>query len=71
MPLPATSADVVCDESRCQDIVDYVGAVSDELRDGKVLVRQACYLPQVEVGGGPLVGPTGTKGVWMAAGHTW
>lgn len=70
VPLPATSADVVCDESRCQDIVDYVGAVSDELRDGKVLVRQACYLPQVEVGGGPLVGGTGIKGVFMAAGHT-
>jgi glycine/D-amino acid oxidase-like deaminating enzyme len=70
VPLPETSKDVVVDERRCRDIVEYVGSVSDELRDGEVLVRQACYLPQVEVGGGPLVGPTNVNGVWMAAGHT-
>lgn len=70
VPLPESSADVEVDERRCQDIVDYVGSVSDQLRDGEVLVRQACYLPQVETGGGPLVGPTSVKGVWMAAGHT-
>jgi glycine/D-amino acid oxidase-like deaminating enzyme len=68
--LPATAVEVRVDETRCQDIVDYVGSISDELRDGEVLTRQACYLPQVETGGGPLVGPTGTRGVWMAAGHT-
>lgn len=70
VPLPETSADVQVDDGRCQDIVDYCAAVSDELRAGRVLVRQACYLPQVEYGGGPLVGPTRTKGVWIAAGHT-
>ena len=70
VPLPKTAAEVEVDEKRCQDIVDYVSSVSDELRDGKVLTRQACYLPQVESGGGPLVGPTNTKGLWLAAGHT-
>lgn len=71
VPLPETSADVEVDDRRCQDIVDYCAAFSDEMRDGEVLVRQACYLPQVEYGGqGPLVGPTRTGGVWLAAGHT-
>jgi glycine/D-amino acid oxidase-like deaminating enzyme len=68
--LPKAAADVQLDDKRCQDIVDYVSSVSDELRDGKVLSRQACYLPQVEGGGGPLVGPTNKKGLWLAAGHT-
>ncbi|OAL30687.1 hypothetical protein AYO20_08649 [Fonsecaea nubica] len=70
VPLPKSTADVQVDDSRCQDIADYCASVSDELRDGTVLVRQACYLPQVETGGGPLVGPTGVKGIYMAAGHT-
>ncbi|KAK5097356.1 hypothetical protein LTR70_002598 [Exophiala xenobiotica] len=70
VPLPETSADVEVDDARCQDIVDYCASFSDEMRDGEVLVRQACYLPQAEYGGGPLVGPTRTKGVWLAAGHT-
>lgn len=71
VPLPETSAEVQVDDKRCQDIVDYCAAFSDEMRDGTVLVRQACYLPQVEYGGqGPLVGPTRTEGVWVASGHT-
>ena len=70
VPLPKSTAEVVVDNGRCQDIVDYCASFSDEMRDGQVLVRQACYLPQVETGGGPLVGLTGTKGVYMAAGHT-
>lgn len=70
VPLPETSADVQVDDARCQDIVDYCASFSDEMRDGEVLVRQACYLPQVEYGNGPLIGPTRTKGVFLAAGHT-
>lgn len=70
VPLPETSADVVVDENRCQDIVDYCASFSDEMRDGEVMVKQACYLPQVEIGGGPLIGPTKTKGVYLATGHT-
>lgn len=70
VPLPDSSADVQVDDRRCQDIVDYCASFSDELKSGEVLVRQACYLPQVTYGGGPLIGPTRTKGVWLAAGHT-
>ncbi|KAK5073543.1 hypothetical protein LTR64_007320 [Lithohypha guttulata] len=70
VPLPETSAEVEVDDKRCQDIVDYCASFSDEMRDGEVLVKQACYLPQVEYGNGPLIGRTRTKGVWLAAGHT-
>lgn len=68
--LPATTDLVEVDEARCQDVVDYVGSVSDELRDGEVTARQACYLPNVESGGGPLIGKTSHRGLYMAAGHT-
>lgn len=71
VPLPKTTADVVTDDARCQDIIDYVSSISDELRDGEVTARQACYLPNVQASsGGPLIGETGVKGLLMAAGHT-
>lgn len=70
VPLPKSSDLVETDESRCQEIVDFVGAISDELRDGEVTARQACYLPSVSGSSSPLVGHTGVKGLYMAAGHT-
>lgn len=68
--LPATTDLVDVDPARCQDIIDYVGSISDELRDGEVTARQACYLPNVERNGGPLIGKTSVKGLVLAAGHT-
>ncbi|RAR02742.1 fad dependent oxidoreductase [Stemphylium lycopersici] len=70
VPLPTSTDLVQCDESRCQDIVDQVSAVSEELRDGEVTAKQACYLPNVNRGGGPLIGKTSVKGLLMGAGHT-
>ncbi len=71
VPLPATSDLVLCDAARCDDIVAYVSTVSRELRRGEVLLRQACYLPAVSGGAkGPLVGPTGVGGLYLAAGHS-
>lgn len=70
VPLPNTSADVEVDQERCQDIIDQVGSISDELRDGEVRTRQACYLPNCDSGSGPLVGLTDVKGLYLAAGHT-
>ncbi|KAI9934045.1 hypothetical protein ASPWEDRAFT_36031 [Aspergillus wentii DTO 134E9] len=71
VPLPETSADVEVDQERCRDIFNQVGSISDELRDGEITARQACYLPNVAaIRGGPLVGHTGTKGLYLAAGHT-
>ncbi|KAK5626376.1 hypothetical protein RRF57_002091 [Xylaria bambusicola] len=67
-PLPLSTAEVEVDEARCEDIIAQVGGISDELgRDGEVLARQACFLPQ----GGPYIGQVGsTKGLIVAAGHT-
>lgn len=71
IPLPDTTDLVKVDDRRCQDIVDYVGSISDELRDGEVTARQACYLPSVTTGGGPIIGESSTiKGLIVAAGHT-
>lgn len=72
VPLPKSSDLVQVDEQRCQEVVDFVSSVSDELRDGEVTARQACYLPNVNASGsgGPLIGETGIKGLLMAAGHT-
>jgi glycine/D-amino acid oxidase-like deaminating enzyme len=70
-PLPETTAEVQVDQSRCQDIIDSVGSISDELRNGEVTVRQACYLPVVDTTrGGPLIGHTGIEGIYLATGHT-
>lgn len=68
VPLPLTNAEVEVDRARCEDIINQVGGISDELgKDGQVLARQACYLPQ----GGPFIGEVGgTKGLIVAAGHT-
>ncbi|KAI1429846.1 FAD dependent oxidoreductase [Xylaria sp. FL1777] len=67
-PLPLTTAEVEVDEARCEDIIAQIGGISDELgRDGEVLARQACFLPQ----GGPYIGQVGsTNGLIVAAGHT-
>jgi glycine/D-amino acid oxidase-like deaminating enzyme len=70
IPLPTSTDLVQCDESRCQEIVDQVSTISEELRDGEVTARQACYLPNVSRGSGPLIGQTSVKGLLMGAGHT-
>ncbi|KAK8212538.1 FAD dependent oxidoreductase [Phyllosticta capitalensis] len=72
VPLPKTSDKVEVDEQRCQDVIEYVSAISDELRDGEIMAKQACYLPNVSRGsGGPIIGELSSiKGVVMAAGHT-
>ena len=71
VPLPKSTDEVEVDHERCQDIIEYVSSISDELRDGMVVAKQACYLPNVEARtGGPLIGPTGVKGLLLAAGHT-
>ncbi|WPH01194.1 fad NAD binding oxidoreductase [Acrodontium crateriforme] len=72
VPLPSLSSEVEVDQSRCQDIIDYVSSISGALRDGEVTARQACYLPNVNApgSGGPLIGLTGVNGEVMAAGHT-
>lgn len=71
IPLPKSTEEVEVDVARCQDIIDHVSSISDELRDGIVTSKQACYLPTVDGGAqGPLIGPTRIKGLLLAAGHS-
>lgn len=57
-------------------VLEHVGSASTALRDGEVIARQACYLPNVDRvvshtgGSGPLIGLTSTKGLLIGAGHT-
>lgn len=72
VPLPANTDAVEVSRQDCQNIADAVASISDELRDGIVTSRRACYLPTVDIGGsgGPLVGETGIPGLLLAAGHS-
>ena len=74
VPLPDTSESVAVDDQSCNDVWTAVKSVSQEIHDGEVITKQACYKPQIrpheedeEVG--PMVGPTGIKGLWLATGH--
>ena len=74
IPLPDTSDAVPVDEQSCNDVWTAIKSVSQEIHDGNIKMKQACYKPQIrphedgeEVG--PMVGPTGIKGLWLATGH--
>ncbi|KAB8416402.1 hypothetical protein FH972_024921 [Carpinus fangiana] len=71
VPLPSSTVDVEVDQQRCEDIISQVGSISEELRDGEVAARQACYLPVVDGPGGPYIGETADiKGLVLASGHS-
>ncbi|TID19921.1 fad dependent oxidoreductase [Venturia nashicola] len=70
IPLPTTTELVQVDPQRCQDVVDYVCSISEELRYGEVTARQACYLPGVQGSDSPIIGEGSVKGLVWAVGHT-
>lgn len=75
IPLPPSTDEVAVDPQKCGDITRALSSVSSPLRDGQVLVRQACYKPQIRAHAdgeevGPMIGPLpGTRGLWLATGH--
>ena len=74
VPLPETSESVAVDDQSCNDVWTAVKSISQEIHDGKIITKQACYKPQIRLHGegeevGPMVGPTGIKGLWLATGH--
>ena len=72
VPLPETSDLVQVNQEVCDTIYNEISSISDEIRDGEVLSKQACYRPIVQGRNrdiGPLVGPTGIQSLWLAAGH--
>ncbi|KAF8427417.1 FAD dependent oxidoreductase [Tirmania nivea] len=69
--LPATTSEVEVDENRCDELISQVASISDQIREGIVTRKQACYLPIVNIGGlGPLIGETGVEGLLLASGHS-
>ncbi|KAH0831264.1 FAD dependent oxidoreductase [Lanmaoa asiatica] len=71
-PLPANVDDVDVDQAACQSVWEHVASISAEFREAKVDKRQACFLPVVSSGGGPIIGEARkiAKGVYIATGHT-
>jgi glycine/D-amino acid oxidase-like deaminating enzyme len=72
--LPTDSDQVELVEKKLDDILTAIGSVSQEIDSGEIVKKQACYKPQIrpheedeEVG--PMVGPVGVKGLWLATGH--
>ncbi|KAH9931531.1 FAD dependent oxidoreductase [Fomitopsis serialis] len=70
--VPETVDDVAVDPAACESIRAHVASISPELRAGTVDKRQACFLPVVSAGGGPIVGEATNiaKGLVIATGHT-
>lgn len=71
-PVPETVDDVQVDQNACESIREHVASISTELREGTIDKRQACFLPVVSTGGGPIVGEATSvaKGLIIATGHT-
>jgi glycine/D-amino acid oxidase-like deaminating enzyme len=70
--LPNSVDDVEVDLTACQSIRNHVASISQELREGTVEKCQACFLPVVRTGGGPIIGEASKvgKGLYIATGHT-
>lgn len=72
VPLPETTDLVEFDPEICDVIYKDISSISQAIREGEVVTKQACYRPMV-VGRardiGPLVGPTGVGSLWLASGH--
>ena len=74
VPLPDTTDDVAVDKGSCNDIWIAIQSVSQEIHDGEILAKQACYKPQIQPHDegeevGPMIGRTGIEGLWLATGH--
>lgn len=70
--VPETTDDVEVVKSKCDDLFKQVGKVSPALRKGRILKRQACYLPVLDVpsSSGPLIGETNVENLFLCSGHS-
>ncbi|TFK67647.1 FAD dependent oxidoreductase [Pluteus cervinus] len=71
-PLPDCVDEVEVSEAACNTVYEHVASISKELKEGEITKRQACFLPTVSTGGGPIVGEAVqlAKGLVIATGHT-
>lgn len=70
--IPETTDDVEVVKERCDLLFQQVSKVSPNLARGRILKRQACYLPVVDVpsSSGPLIGETNVENLFLALGHS-
>lgn len=70
--IPETSDDVEILRDRCDELFKHVGELSPNLKNGRILKRQACYLPVVDVPShsGPFIGCTNVDNLYLASGHS-
>lgn len=71
-PVPETSDDVEVLRDRCDELFKHVSEISPNLKNGRILKRQACYLPVVDVPShsGPFIGNTNVENLYLASGHS-
>lgn len=72
VPLPETTGLVEHDPEVCDVIYKDVSSISQTIREGELVIKQACYRPIVTGRArdiGPLVGSTGVESLWLASGH--
>lgn len=70
--VPETTDDVEVVTTKCDDLFSQVSKFSPNLRRGRILKRQACYLPVLEVptSSGPLIGETNVNNLYLCSGHS-
>ncbi|OUM51522.1 hypothetical protein BVG19_g625 [[Candida] boidinii] len=70
--IPETTDDVEIVAEKCDELFNYVSQISNVLKNGKVLKRQACYLPVLDIpsSSGPLIGETNVENLYLASGHS-
>lgn len=70
--VPETTDDVEVVKSKCDELFKQVGKMSPLLRKGRILKRQACYLPVLDVpsSSGPLIGETNVENLFLCSGHS-
>ncbi|VDB87179.1 unnamed protein product [Peniophora sp. CBMAI 1063] len=72
-PLPPTVDEVEVDKRACEEIYQWVAqtGVIEPWAIDKVFAQQACYLPNVQGPGGPIIGKApGAENLFIATGHT-
>lgn len=72
IPLPPPGNAVEVSPDSCQNMINAAISVSEELRNGQVTGRRACYLPMLDLGASnnPLIGFTELAGLALATGHS-
>ncbi|SMN17844.1 similar to Saccharomyces cerevisiae YHR009C TDA3 Putative oxidoreductase involved in late endosome to Golgi transport [Maudiozyma saulgeensis] len=72
LDLPDPTKDSPIDEGKCEELFKFAGKLSNSIANGHTLLKQACYLPVLNVptSSGPLLGQTNVDNLYLASGHS-